>query len=283
LASTNATDPRPEVLGSGSGTRINEWMAAAGATNDFVELFNPDPFPVDLARWVLTDDPSVGGATNRPFGPLSFISGGGFTRYRLDGSPADVPAAKLDFRLDALGETLGLFSPAGLRVDSVDYLRQEDDVSEGRYPDGGPQFRRFPGTATPGAPNRVPATDSDADGMDDAWELANGLDPGDPRDATRDADGDGTNNRDEYLAGTDPRSAASVFRAAGRRAAPGTFDLRFGAVAGRTYSVLAAASPAGPWTRVSDVPAGEAREVAVSLDGTAAGARFYRVVTPAMP
>ncbi|MEM1058674.1 MAG: DUF1800 family protein [Verrucomicrobiota bacterium] len=49
-----------------------------------------------------------------------------------------------------------------------------------------------------------PPTDMDADGMDDAWEIANGLDPSDHTDAWEDADGDGVINLDEFLAGTDP-------------------------------------------------------------------------------
>jgi hypothetical protein len=44
--------------------------------------------------------------------------------------------------------------------------------------------------------------DADADGMDDAWELANGLDPTDPADALLDPDNDLLNNVGEYLAGT---------------------------------------------------------------------------------
>ncbi|MBN1539071.1 MAG: carboxypeptidase regulatory-like domain-containing protein [Candidatus Thermoplasmatota archaeon] len=46
--------------------------------------------------------------------------------------------------------------------------------------------------------------DDDGDGMPDAWEIANGLDPADPRDAFLDEDGDGYNNLREYLEGTDP-------------------------------------------------------------------------------
>ncbi|MFM7100101.1 MAG: LamG-like jellyroll fold domain-containing protein, partial [Verrucomicrobiota bacterium] len=49
--------------------------------------------------------------------------------------------------------------------------------------------------------------DADADGMDDALELANGLDPENPADATADPDGDGLSNADELARGTDPRRA----------------------------------------------------------------------------
>jgi hypothetical protein len=46
--------------------------------------------------------------------------------------------------------------------------------------------------------------DFDHDGMPDAWELAHGLNPNDPADATADPDNDGYTNLEEYLNGTDP-------------------------------------------------------------------------------
>ncbi|HET9553316.1 MAG TPA: hypothetical protein VFP50_10140, partial [Anaeromyxobacteraceae bacterium] len=49
--------------------------------------------------------------------------------------------------------------------------------------------------------------DSDCDGMDDAWELAHGLNPLDPRDALSDKDGDGLMALEEYRHGTDPNLA----------------------------------------------------------------------------
>ncbi|MCK6522551.1 carboxypeptidase-like regulatory domain-containing protein [Myxococcota bacterium] len=48
--------------------------------------------------------------------------------------------------------------------------------------------------------------DDDHDGMSDAWEDTNGLDVG-RDDGDEDADNDGFTNLDEYLLGTDPRSA----------------------------------------------------------------------------
>jgi outer membrane protein assembly factor BamB len=49
--------------------------------------------------------------------------------------------------------------------------------------------------------------DGDNDGMADAWETANQLDPLDPLDGVEDADGDGVSNADEYRNGSDPNSA----------------------------------------------------------------------------
>ena len=41
--------------------------------------------------------------------------------------------------------------------------------------------------------------DTDRDGMPDAWETANGLNPSNAADRNADADGDGYTNLEEYL------------------------------------------------------------------------------------
>jgi pectate lyase len=45
----------------------------------------------------------------------------------------------------------------------------------------------------------TPPPDADLDGMPDAWERENGLNPNDPSDASRDANGNGYTNVEEYL------------------------------------------------------------------------------------
>ena len=53
----------------------------------------------------------------------------------------------------------------------------------------------------------TPSMDADNDGMPDAWELENGLDPTNALDAERDPDGDGLTNLEESLGLTDPFNA----------------------------------------------------------------------------
>ena len=56
--------------------------------------------------------------------------------------------------------------------------------------------------------NNLPANDTDGDGMDDAWEIANGTNPN-VNDAAADPDGDGLTNIREYDAHTNPQDADS--------------------------------------------------------------------------
>lgn len=79
--------------------------------------------------------------------------------------------------------------------------------------------------------------DSDGDGLPDAWELANGLDPNDPNDADRDADRDGISNRDEYVAGTYAFDANDGFRLTLSGVNNGNSTLEFFATSGRTYTI----------------------------------------------
>ena len=49
----------------------------------------------------------------------------------------------------------------------------------------------------------TPVLDSDNDGMSDAWEKANSLNPNDPTDAVKDCNGDGYTNIEKYINGID--------------------------------------------------------------------------------
>ncbi|MBN1673309.1 MAG: hypothetical protein JXR37_19845, partial [Kiritimatiellae bacterium] len=54
---------------------------------------------------------------------------------------------------------------------------------------------------------QIQAEDSDLDGMDDRWEIANGLNPGQAADKTGDDDQDGLSNEQEHAHNTNPNAA----------------------------------------------------------------------------
>ena len=101
---------------------------------------------------------------------------------------------------------------------------------------------------------RMAPIDSNGNGIADSWETIYfaGVSNVNP---LADADSDGQNNRNEYLAGTNPTNAASVFKASQFTATNG-FTLRWPVVSGRSYRVLTTSSlvpgiwtpAAGPWT-----------------------------------
>jgi hypothetical protein len=70
-------------LGDARHLRINEWLADASSSFDsgFIELYNPDPAPVNRASLYLTDNP-IGAPTNYVIAPLSFIAASGFAVFR---------------------------------------------------------------------------------------------------------------------------------------------------------------------------------------------------------
>jgi hypothetical protein len=127
--------------------------------------------------------------------------------------------------------------------------------------------------------------DTDNDGIPDDWEEAHGMNKL-VNDAALDPDLDGFTNLQEYIAGTDPRFASSRLRLESVAAVAGGIEIRFQAVAGRTYSVLYCdALGAGGWQKLADVPAQAASQF-ISVSDSAPltqGQRYYRLVTPGVP
>jgi hypothetical protein len=115
----------------------------------------------------------------------------------------------------------------------------------------------FAGSVTSRVATVTVLADVDRDGMADVWETAHGFDPSVPGDALADADGDGVSNRDEYLAGTDPRDASSFLRFLSVR--PVSTDtgagiaMSFMAASNHTYAILNAGGvPGGQGTTWSN-------------------------------
>jgi Tol biopolymer transport system component len=125
---------------------------------------------------------------------------------------------------------------------------------------------------------RLGAGDSDNDGLDDNWEMTyfSGL----QRDGTGDLDQDQQSDLAEYLSGTDPTNAGSVFEVLTIRVMNSdAVQVIWASVPNRRYVVQRKQSLADPnWTSVSP-------EIAASdvssfwTDNAAHATAFYRVVT----
>jgi subtilisin-like proprotein convertase family protein len=123
--------------------------------------------------------------------------------------------------------------------------------------------------------------DDDNDGLPDAWEQTNGLDPfsatGDDG-ATGDPDGDGFTNEQELAAETDPRDAGSALRITSIEVAGLDLVITFTSVTGKGYDVertLDLATPA--WGAFTNVTAtGSATTVTDVGGATNTPSYFYR-------
>ncbi len=203
----------PCPTGNPQHLRINEWMARPFAGNDWLEIRNPDPFPVPLDGLSLTDD--LIDVSRHRFPPLSFI-GAGQDGYRV--FQADNETAKgqdhLAFQLDAEGEGLGLFNLSGEPIDALYFGPQSLGVSQGPFPEPSRSLSFFRLHPSPGIPNQSDSSfqDTDQDGLPDDWEHFFGFNPSDNTDVALDRDQDGMNNLAEYLAGTDPNDPSSDLR-----------------------------------------------------------------------
>ena len=130
-----------QPLGDPDTLKINEWLANEEVLfdEDFIELYNPCPLPVDLSELYLTDKPITQPAKQK-LGPLSFVPANGYAVFVAD----DVNApGHLDFKLSADRGMIGLFDAELNEIDNVLYCSQTTDVSQGRSPDGADNFRFF--------------------------------------------------------------------------------------------------------------------------------------------
>lgn len=157
--STNLDTLPPPVL------YINEWMAANntgsgiadpadGDYDDWFELFNPGPLPINLEGYYLSDNPAIPLLYRVPAGYV--VPARGFLLVWADNEVVqnrpDRPDLHVNFRLAQAGEAIVLTAPDGRVMDSVSFGPQTENVSEGRYPDGA-ATRYFMTIPTPRAPN----------------------------------------------------------------------------------------------------------------------------------
>jgi hypothetical protein len=146
---------------------INEWMAsntgfladpADGHFDDWFEIYNPGSGPADLAGYFLTDDlltnkfkfqiPS--GYTIPPGGHLLV-----WADNDANQNSTNNPDLHVSFKLSASTDEIGLFAADGTTIDSVSFGAQTNNISQGRFPDGGVNVVYLP-LPTPGAVNIGP-------------------------------------------------------------------------------------------------------------------------------
>ncbi len=135
-----------EVMASNSTTIMDEY----GVYSDWIELYNSNGAEFDLSGFGLSDD------TGRPmrwtFPEGTKIPGKGFLLVFCSGQTTVDDQLHASFSLRAYEESAVLCAPNGRIVDSVDFLRQQNDRSIARQPDGTGDFEES-ARPTPGYPN----------------------------------------------------------------------------------------------------------------------------------
>ncbi len=153
-----ATNAAAAALGSTANLRVNEYMADPASGGDWFEIYNLDPLPVAMSGLYLTDTPSTAGITNYQVAPLTFIGARQWVLWEADSDPSQ-GRHHVNFSLDALGETIRIYSSPTTLIDAVDFGIQTTGVAQGRLPDGATNVVNFPTTASPDAANYLPLAD----------------------------------------------------------------------------------------------------------------------------
>ena len=146
---------------------INEWMAANASFirdpsdqdfDDWFEIYNPGTSRVDLAGFTLTDDFARPAKSVVPAG-ISVPPQGFLLVWADEESGRTQPGGDLhvSFKLSQSAEQIALYDPAGRLIDSIVFGAQTNNISQGRWPNGGPAPFYFMPTPTPRGPNVIPA------------------------------------------------------------------------------------------------------------------------------
>jgi len=144
------------ATGNPATLKINEWLADGTFPflDDFIEIYNPDPLPVNLGGLHLTDQP-IGAPKRHRITPLSFVAGFGYRVFIADDNE-DAGADHVNFELATEGGEIALTTadgvgPAAL-IDCVIYGPQLEGISQGRSPNGSSRIV-FLSQPTPGVGN----------------------------------------------------------------------------------------------------------------------------------
>lgn len=136
------------VTGSETNLVINEWLAnPPSGGDDWIELYNRSSLPVSLKGLCF----KVPSGSYR-YGWDGYIAGGSYVKlWCRDGWMGD----ETGFNLPKEGGFIELYSATGMLIDRVEYSTVAENITVGRYPDGGSMIRNFLYGGTPGKANEV--------------------------------------------------------------------------------------------------------------------------------
>ncbi|MGV3773611.1 MAG: lamin tail domain-containing protein [Verrucomicrobiales bacterium] len=124
--------------------------------------------------------------------------------------------------------------------------------------------------------------DADADGLPDAWERSNGLDPQSAaadQSGSGDLDGDGLSNFDELKTGTSPTDPASTLGLQYKLTTPRDLELSFTPVIGRAYAVYYSDTlQPNSWALLKSYPAATSTNAILIKERPKA--RYYKLMIP---
>lgn len=176
-----------------SGLRINEILALNNQTNsdgsgdfdDWIELFNDSPQPMDIGGLYITDDLSQPHKWQIPasFSDATTMRPGQFLLLWADKEPMQ-GILHIDLKLSGAGDQIGLSKKTDsgfIFIDTLAFDSQMTDVSFGRFPDGSENWQ-FLTSPTPGASNmHTRITNEHMVSETDAWLVQNYPNPFNPQ------------------------------------------------------------------------------------------------------
>lgn len=246
IAVTTSFAPEIDLLGNGQSIPNNDTTPSAADHTDFGY--------VDVASGMLTRTFTI---QNTGTGSLSLT---GVPKVEIIGSADFIVSQQPSSPVVANGGAVTFqvtFDPSALGAKTATVWIVNNDGNEAPY-----QFA-IGGNA-----------DVDGDGLPDGWEaLYNVSDP------NADDDGDGFSNRDEFLAGTNPRSATSLLKIKAIIRAQSGCQIVFDSLSGRQYRVEYKNDLAQNWTLL-EATSGTGSAIIVNDPGAVAEPkRFYRLTT----
>lgn len=139
---------------------INEFLASNNTISvpgyayfpDWIEIYNDGETDVNIAGYSITDDLNVKDKYTFPSGSAAtIIKSKSYLIVLADDSIALGPL-HTNFSLSKSGESIGLYNPSLMGLDSITYNAQTTDKSYGRLPNGNGVWQQL-NTPTPNAPN----------------------------------------------------------------------------------------------------------------------------------